>query len=224
MQIQLKLENYMIYIIIVLLTGDSILSKIKFILFILFIISSHVISADTEYIITDYSGKKEGLDLVIPDWIQLTAHELEQKEEYKGYCVVPVIETGQNLEGLLFWAKGFSIPHEVASRYSRRVEREIVGFDADDSHLQDSYIRIVVRSVSEIRFSGLVIIDEYWIKYENIDEPSDFEYRLYILAIIPEAEIKDVLNNAFEFADEIPPQSESEKQMRIRIMEYLISE
>lgn len=154
----------------------------------------------------------------VPEWVNMTAIELEEMEEYTDYYVfIEDNPGGKDLQGLKMWAKKFSAADSVAGMVSNRVQSKFVGAAAGDKDMLETYMEQVVKSVSEAEFSGLRTNDEFWVKKRYFDQDGNVEkeeYRYLFLITVPRKAIGDAVKRAL---DETVPETEEERTAMDRV-------
>jgi hypothetical protein len=156
----------------------------------------------------------------IPDWVTMTALELEQAEQFKDhYVFIEDHPGGKDLQGLKLWAKNFSAASSIASMVSNRVKSKFVGAAAGDADMLETYMEQVVKSVSEAEFSGLRTNDDFWVRKRYFNQDGTIEkeeYRYLFLLTVPRKSINDAIAMAM---DGVKPDSAEEVTAMDRVKE-----
>jgi hypothetical protein len=128
------------------------------------------------------------------------------------------METGNSVDGLTIWARGFSASSEIARLVSTRVQDKFVGAAAGDKDKLETYLEEVVKSVSEAQYSGAAKVASYWWQIQRADASGNlvqpFEY--YLLYGVPKDQIDQAIKRALAAADE-KPASPDEQTARDRV-------
>jgi len=162
---------------------------------------------------TDFGGN-------VPEWVTKTAMDLEAEKTYADYYVFVEDQSGKDLQGVQLWANKFVINDAIAGMVSNRVKSKFVGAAAGDADQLETYMEQVVKSVSEADFSGVRVIDKFWVKkrYFKQDGEVDYEeYRYLFLVTVPKKAINDAIKRAFE--DTPKPETKEEKSAADRVSE-----
>jgi hypothetical protein len=170
-----------------------------------------------EWVIIDHKTKDFGGQ--VPDWVTMTAIDLESQDKYKDYFVFIIDHVGKDLNGIELWARGFSAPSEVARMVSTRVEDKFVGAAAGDMDMLETYMEEVVKTMSEAEFAGIRTEDSFWVKKQNKANTNQIEYRYLFLITVPRSEIEIAIDRAFGDADAVAPRTEEEQTARDRVKE-----
>ena len=142
---------------------------------------------------TDFGGG-------VPEWVEMTATEIEALPEYEGFFVIIEDQTGQSREGVEMWAKKFSAMGALASLISNKVRDKFVGAAAGDKDFIETYMEEVVKSVSEGEFAGFREKDKFWVRKRYFDQDGNVdheEFRYLFLLTVPKKEISDAVKRAF---------------------------
>lgn len=102
-----------------------------------------------------------------PAWIEASLmgpKEVEKLPGYAGKFVVVVDVTGRDLEGTQLAAQRLNADTEVARFLSLRVKDTFAGAQVGDKDKIETYMERVVKSVSEIRFSGFQRAADWWVQ------------------------------------------------------------
>jgi hypothetical protein len=170
-----------------------------------------------EWVIIDHKTKDFGGN--VPDWVTMSAMDLESQDKYKDYFIFIIDHVGKDLNGIELWARGFSAPSEVARMVSTRVEDKFVGAAAGDIDMLETYMEEVVKTMSEAEFAGIRTEDNFWVKKQNKADPNQIEFRYLFLVTVPRTEIELSIERAFSDADTVPPKTEEEQTARDRVKE-----
>jgi hypothetical protein len=153
-----------------------------------------------------------------PDWIFLEPAEIEKAGTYKDVYLFKFMETGQSVDGLALWARGFSAASEIARLVSTRVQDKFVGAAAGDKDKLETYMEEVVKSVSEAQYSGATKAASYWWTIQKADASGNLtqanEY--YLLYSVPKDQIDQAIKRAIAAADQ-KPASPDEQTARDRV-------
>jgi len=170
-----------------------------------------------EWVIVDH--KTKDFDGSVPDWVTMTAIDLEAQDKYKDYIVFIIDHVGGDLNGIELWARGFTAPSEVARMIQTRVEDKFVGAAAGDMDMLETYMEEVVKTMAEAEFAGIRTEDSFWVKKQNASNTSQIEYRYLFLVTVPRAEIEAAIQRAFGDAANVAPRTEEEQTARDRVKE-----
>ena len=121
-------------------------------------------------------GKEE------PAWISRTKSEIESMDEYRDYYVFIINEEGKDLEGVKRWMKNFSLTRSISDMLSKDVKVEET----------NGTTTTVVTTSFNLNASKIKVIDEYWIKYQKIDNPQEIKYKYTMFVVIPKKEIDNM--------------------------------
>jgi len=164
-----------------------------------------------EHKTSDFGGQ-------VPEWLDKTVLELEQEPQFKDYYVfIEDQPGGKDLQGLKAWARNFSAASAVAGMVSNRVKSKFVGALAGDTNMVETYMEQVVKSVAAAEFSGLRVVEEFWVKKRYFTQTGDVdkeEYRYLFLMTVPRKAINDAIQKAF---DGTKPTTEEEKSAVNRV-------
>jgi hypothetical protein len=161
---------------------------------------------------TDFGGG-------IPDWVEMTAIELEKLPEYENYYVLIEDHTGKSREGVEMWAKKFSAMSALAALIQNKVRDKFVGAAAGDKDFIETYMEEVVKSVSEGEFAGFREQDKFWVRKRYFDQDGNIdheEFRYLFLLTVPKKEIADAVKRAF---DGVKPDTEEEVSAKERVLD-----
>ncbi len=171
--------------------------------------------AKPEIIDDQYHGARE-----TPDWVFLDESELLSKE--KNYYVFKFQDTGQDLNGLKLWTRGFTASSEIARLVSTKVKDKFVGAAAGDKDKLETYMEEVVKSISKAQYSGAMKKASYWWEIRKVKADGSVEeyYEYYLLYYVPKDQIDNAIERALQNADKkVKPKSEDEKTARSRVKE-----
>ncbi len=118
------------------------------------------------YDILQHKGTTLGV-LSPPAWIEASLmgpKAVEKLADYKDKYVVVVDVTGKDLEGTSLAAQRLNADTEVARYLSIRVKDTFAGAQVGDKDKIETYMERVVKSVSEIRFSGFQRAADWWVQ------------------------------------------------------------
>ena len=116
--------------------------------------------------ILQHKGTTLGVTTV-PAWIEASLmgpKEVEKLADYKGKFVVVVDVTGKDLEGTSLAAQRLNADTEIARYLSLRVKDTFAGAQVGDKDKIETYMERVVKSVSEIKFSGFQRQADWWVQ------------------------------------------------------------
>jgi len=157
------------------------------------------VTAPPEYEMIDHKTRDFGGS--IPDWVTMSASELESTPKYQDFYVFVDDQVGQDLEGLKLWARGFSISSEIARLVSTRVEDKFVGAAAGDRNELETYLEEVVKSVSSAQYSGARVEQDFWVKRRRRSDNAE-DYRYLFLVTVPRQQIDAAIQRALNEAEE----------------------
>jgi hypothetical protein len=161
---------------------------------------------------TDFGGG-------IPDWVEMTAIDLEKLPEFEKYYVLIEDHTGKSREGVEMWAKKFSAMGALAALVQNKVRDKFVGAAAGDKDFIETYMEEVVKSVSEGEFAGFREQDKFWVRKRYFDQDGNIdheEFRYLFLLTVPKKEIADAVKRAF---DGTSPDTEEEVSAKERVLD-----
>ncbi len=171
------------------------------------------------FVIVDHKNAAFGKDA--PQWVTMEQSELEKLDEFKDLYVFRFEETGRDLDGVKFWANGFTAQTEVARIVNTRVQEKLVGAAAGDKDMLETYLESVAKVMAQSQFSGYRRYSDYWVlkRYLRDDGSKDREEYLYILLYtMPKRSLDDYVRRSFETAGEsAQPGTEEEKTARERV-------
>lgn len=165
-----------------------------------------------EHKMSDFGGS-------LPDWVTMTASEVEALPEYEGMYVFIEDHSGESREGIEMWARQFSAASALSGFIKTKVKSKFVGAAAGDQNFVETYMEQVVKSVSEGEFSGLREEEKFWIRKRYFDQDGNVdheEYRYLFLFTIPKKELSDAIKRAYDGAT---PATEEEKSAKDRVLE-----
>jgi len=102
-----------------------------------------------------------------PAWIEASLQgpkAVEALPGYEGKFVVVVDVTGKDLEGTSLAAQRLNADTEIARFLSIRVKDTFAGAQVGDKDKIETYMERVVKSVSEIQFSGFQKAADWWVQ------------------------------------------------------------
>lgn len=156
----------------------------------------------------------------VPEWVTKTALELEAEDQFKDYYVfIEDMPGGQSLQGLKTMARDFNAKDAVASMVSTRVKSKFVGALAGDENAVETYMEKVVKSVSQAEFSGMRVVEDFWVKKRYFNQQGEVEkeeYRYLFLITVPRKAISDAIQRSL---DGTKPESKEEKTAIDRVKE-----
>jgi hypothetical protein len=159
-----------------------------------------------EHKTSDFGGE-------VPAWVTKTVLEIEEDPQFADYYVfIEDHPGGKDLMGLKAWAKEFAAADTIAGMIYNRVKSKFVGALAGDINMVETYMEQVVKNVSEAEYSGMRIVEEFWVlkQYFKSDGSVDKEeYRYLFLMTVPRTAIADAIGRAL---DTTPPVTKEEKQ------------
>ncbi|MDA8410780.1 MAG: hypothetical protein M0001_10345 [Treponema sp.] len=138
-----------------------------------------------------------------PSWViadlQGGEKAVEKLPDYQKDYVVVVGVTGKDLEATQMAAGLLDAQTQVANYLSRRVKETFSGAQVGDKDKLETYMERVVKSVSEVQFSGFQKAADWWVqlrwyKDQNKRKIDHDEYRVFQLYTID----KDVLQTQFD--------------------------
>jgi hypothetical protein len=118
------------------------------------------------YDILQHKGTTLGV-LTPPSWIEASLmgpKAVEKLPDYTGKFVVVVDVTGKDLEGTSLAAQRLNADTEIARYLSLRVKDTFAGAQVGDKDKIETYMERVVKSVSDIKFSGFQRAADWWVQ------------------------------------------------------------
>ncbi len=149
-------------------------------------------------LVLEHKGTALGIN-ELPIWVETYVQTgitgLEKLTDYQEkYCFVAET-TATNLDAGQAWVNGFDMPQTIAKNVSQRVEALFTGAASGSPEgTFGRYFENVVKSTSEITYSGARKMNDWWVHVRIYDEKvkSKYvdEYRIYVLYTIE----KDLLD------------------------------
>jgi len=171
------------------------------------------------YDILQHKGTTLGV-LTPPAWIEASLmgpKAVEKLADYKDKFVVVVDVTGKDLEGTSLAAQRLNADTEIARYLSIRVKDTFAGAQVGDKDKIETYMERVVKSVSEIKFSGFQRSADWWVqirwyKPDNKKTWDRDEFRVLQLYTVDKEVLKSQLEKTLsgEAAEE-PKTAEKER-------------
>jgi len=137
----------------------------------------------------------------VPDWVSKTVLDLEAEPTFKDQYVFIEDHAGKDLQGVKTWAKSFNAQDAIAAMVATRVKSKFVGALAGDANMVETYMEKVVKTVSQAEFSGMRVVEDFWVKkryFTNTGEVEKEEYRYLFLITVPRQSINDAINRALD--------------------------
>jgi len=145
----------------------------------------------------DYQGAVTGSKL--PEWIDWAVNRdlesIKRMPRFQGR--VPFVEEGygQNLDLLRSWVNNFNAQAGVSRRIANYIEADFGGAQRGQKEIPEKqeYIKEMVATFSNVKFSGLAKEMDYWVKVRVIDtekKTEKEEYRYYVVYSMAEADLQ----------------------------------
>ena len=160
-----------------------------------------IVTNTPPYDILQHAGSTLGVTQ-LPSWVTVALQgpkAVEKLPEYKNDIVVVVDVTGKDLEGTKMAAANLNAQTEISRLLSLRVKETFSGAQVGDKDKIETYMERVVKSVSEVQFSGFQKAAEWWVQYRwykdaNKRKVDHDEYRVFQLYTIN----KDIFQQQLE--------------------------
>jgi hypothetical protein len=175
-------------------------------------------SQSVQHVRIDYQGAVIGSD--VPAWVESAVNSdleaIKRIPRFQGR--VPFVDygSGQNLDLLRSWVNNFNIQAGVSRRIANYVEARF-GSELEgnkDTPENQNYIKEIIASFSNTRFSGLAKEMDYWIKLRIIDNSKKTvteEYRYYVVYSMAEADLQYQIDMAM---GKIPAVTQEQKEIK----------
>jgi len=142
--------------------------------------------------VLEHKGSSLGIN-ELPVWVQTYIQTgitgLEKLNDYKDvYCFVAET-TASNLDAGQAWVNGFNMPETIARNVSTRVDALFSGAASGGTDgTFGTYFENVVKTSSNIEYSGVRKINDWWVlvrRYDqNVKNKYKDEYRVYVFYTI----------------------------------------
>lgn len=186
------------------------------------------IKVDTKsppYDIIQHSGSTLGIT-ELPGWVAVALQgpkAVEKLPDYKNDYVVVVDTVGKDLEGTKMAASLLNAQTEVSRYLSTRVKETFAGAQVGDKDKIETYMERVVKSVSEVQFSGFQKAAEWWVEYRWYKDAFKWsvdrdEYRVFQLYTIDKQLLQTQLQKILDDASKAEPQMTADKQKAIDLV------
>ncbi|MEI6876021.1 MAG: hypothetical protein WCL50_12930 [Spirochaetota bacterium] len=157
------------------------------------------------YDILQHSGTTLGITQM-PSWVPAAlqgAKAVEKLPDYQGQFVVVVDVTGKDLEGTRMAASLLNAQTEISRYLSLRVKETFSGAQVGDKNKIEDYMERVVKSVSNVQFSGFEKAADWWVQYRwykdaNKRKVDREEYRVFQLYTINKQILADQLQRILD--------------------------
>lgn len=178
------------------------------------------------YDILQHAGTTLGVTQ-LPSWVTVAlqgAKAVEKLPDYKGQYVVVVDVTGKDLEATKMAAGLLNAQTEISRYLSLRVKETFSGAQVGDKDKIETYMERVVKSVSDIQFSGFQKAADWWVEYrwykdaakKRIDHD---EYRVFQLYTIDKDVLQTQLDKILADAAKTETQLTPDKQKAIDLVD-----
>lgn len=171
--------------------------------------------------------KTSSLGGSVPDWVFMTAEELENLDKYKDTYVFVFDQVGRDLEGVKAWTRSFSAATEVARMVSTRVMDKFAGAQVGDKDKVETYMEEVAKVLAQAQYSGARKQDDFWVyqqTYKDDGRPDRKLYRYWLLYTVPKGQIDAAIDRALEeAANQNKPRTEEEQTAQERVKEVFSS-
>ena len=164
-----------------------------------------IVTNTPPYDILQHTGTTLGYTQM-PSWVGAAlqgAKAVEKLPEYQNQFVVVVNVVGKDLEATKMQANLLNAQTEVSRYLSLRVKETFSGAQVGDKNKIEDYMERVVKSVSNVQFSGFEKAAEWWVQYRwykdaNKRKVDRDEYRVFQLYTVDKTLLKDQLQKILD--------------------------
>lgn len=165
--------------------------------------------------IVDHTNSARSTNVPNNHWIFQDTNKIER--DYPDRRLFKFQGDYQNLRGGRLWLQNFEASATVAREISREIDAEFTGAITGDPDGAEgdlaSYAEQVVSTVSEASVPGLRREAEYWIRKRVPGERDDI-FTYYVLYSIPDTIFDDLIENAFDEADQAVNLNDAQQRAR----------
>jgi len=178
-----------------------------------------IVTNTPPYDILQHAGSTLGVT-ELPPWVTVAlqgAKAVEKLPDYQNDYVVVVDVTGKDLEATKMAASLLNAQTEISRYLSLRVKETFSGAQVGDKDKIETYMERVVKSVSDVQFSGFQKAADWWVEYrwykdaakKKIDHD---EYRVFQLYTIDKASLQTQLDKILADAAKAETQTTPDQQ------------
>lgn len=184
-----------------------------------------IVTNTPPYDILQHAGTTLGVTQ-LPPWVTVAlqgAKAVEKLPEYKNDYVVVVDVTGKDLEATKMAASLLNAQTEISRYLSLRVKETFSGAQVGDKDKIETYMERVVKSVSEVQFSGFQKAADWWVQYRwykdaNKRKVDREEFRVFQLYTINRDLLQQQLERVLADAAKTETQMTPDKQKAIDLV------
>jgi len=184
-----------------------------------------IVTNTPPYDILQHAGTTLGVTQ-LPPWVTVAlegAKAVEKLPDYKNDYVVVVDVVGKDLEATKMAASLLNAQTEISRYLSLRVKETFSGAQVGDKDKIETYMERVVKSVSEVQFSGFQKAADWWVQYRWYKDASKKkvdreEFRVFQLYTIDKQVLQTQLEDVLANAAKTEPQMTPDKQKAVDLV------